>query len=512
MKIFAILAFCLIGSSGAARILGIFPTPSISHQIVFHSLMKELAGRGHQLTILTTDVIKALEKNPNVTQIDLHGSYEIFREGFSFVGSKAGNADEASLIQMLHPVFLKTTEFQLSHPEVKKLIKKQNGEKFDVLIAELMNGVPMMAFAELFHCPIVEISSLDNWAHAHEAMGNVVNPAVHSDLVFSFVHGHLTFAERWRSLKFYLTLKFLHGVDYNQDHDDLVRKHFPSVTKSVTELRSRVQLLMTNTNPAMGLLRPSLPNTIQLGFMHIEPPKPLPEGELKNFLDNSKNGVVYLSFGSNVQSKDLDPEILKMFLKVFGSLDCNVLWKFEKDDLPNKPKNVMISKWLPQGDMLAHPAIKLFIMQGGQQSIEEAIDRTVPIIAIPFVGDQGLNAKRVEIKGIGKRLELNGLTESQFASTIREVLKPKYKENIVKLRELVYDQPMTSRERAVWWTEYVIRHKGAKHLEYPGRLVPFYQKYWLDFIGIGILATLIAVKIFLMMLRKMFSSNKVKKD
>lgn len=512
MKIFAVFAIFLAGISDAARILGIFPTPSISHQIVFHALMKELAARGHQLTILTTDVIKVLEKNPNVTQIDLHGSYETFRQGFSFVGSKASNADEAGLMKVLNPVFFKTVEYQLNNPEVKSLIRKENGEKFDVLIVELMNGASMMAFAEIFDCPIIEISSLDNWAQTHEAMGNVVNPAVHPDLVFSFVHGQMTFAERWRSMKFYLTLKFLHGVDYNKAHDDIIRRHFPTVKKSVTELRSRVQLLMTNTNPAMGLLRPLLPNTIQLGFMHIEPPKPLPPGELKTFLDNSKNGVVYLSFGSNVQSKDLSPDILEMFLKVFGSLDCDVLWKFEKDDLPNKPKNVMISKWLPQGDMLAHPAIKLFIMQGGQQSIEEAIDRTVPIIAIPFIGDQGLNAKRVEMKGIGKRLELLGVTESELMATIREVLKPVYKDNIIKLRELVYDQPMTSRERAVWWTEYVIRHKGSKHFEYPGRLVPFYQKYWLDFIGIGILMLLITIKLFSIALKTLFSSNKFKKE
>lgn len=67
----------------------------------------------------------------------------------------------------------------------------------------------------------------------------------------------------------------------------------------------------------------------------------------------------------------------------------------------------------------------------------------------------------------------------------QSMLEPKYKENIKKLREMVNDQPMTSREKAVWWTEYVIRHKDANHFKYPGRLTPVYQKYWLDFIAIG---------------------------
>lgn len=29
------------------------------------------------------------------------------------------------------------------------------------------------------------------------------------------------------------------------------------------------------------------------------------------------------------------------------------------------------------------------------------------------------------------------------------------------------DEPMTRLKRAIWWTEYVIRHKGAKHFKSP---------------------------------------------
>jgi glucuronosyltransferase len=272
-------------------------------------------------------------------------------------------------------------------------------------------------------------------------------------------------------------------------------------------MRKRIQLLMTNTHPAMGSIRPLLPNTIQLGFLHIEPPKALEEGILKSFLDQSKSGVIYMNFGSNVLLKELNPKALEIFLKVFSALEYDVLMKFESDDLPNKPDNVMVSKWLPQSDLLAHPKIKLFITQGGQQSMEEAIDRTIPMIVVPFLGDQDANAIRMASKGIGYHLELHSLTELKLIGAINEMLKPKYKANIRELRELVNDQPMTSREKAVWWTEYVIRRKGAKHLEYSGRLVPFYQKYWLDFIGIGfaiVYATLKALGKFI----SIFITNK----
>lgn len=506
---FIYFAVLFISGAESARILGIFPTPSISHQVVFHALMKDLAARGHQLTILTPDLINI--QNPNVTQIDLHSTYDVFRREFNFVGIKAGKSDEADLMELFMPISLKIIDEQLSHPEVKRILNK-GSQRFDLLIVEHLNYAPMMAFAELYDCPIVGITSLDTFLVAHENMGNEANPVVHPEILFPFTHGQLTFLERWKSLKYYFRFRFVLQPRYNRQFAEQIKKHFPTVKASIKQLDDRIQLLMTNTNPAMGSIRPLLPNTIQLGFMHIEPPKQLPSSELKSFLDNSKNGVIYMSLGSNVQSKDLSAEILQTFLKVFGSLSYNVLWKFEADDLPNKPDNVMISKWLPQSDLLAHSAIKLFITQGGQQSMEEAIDRAVPMIVLPFLGDQDANAKRMEHKGIGHHLELHSLTQLSLIGAINEMLKPKYKENIKKLRELVYDEPMTSRERAVWWTEYVIRHKGAKHLDYPGRHVPFYQKFWLDFIGIALVSTIIILKIVAVVVKKIFISTKLKSE
>jgi glucuronosyltransferase len=505
LRIFC-LSFLLIVTVNCANILGIFPTPSISHQVVFHALIKELAKRGHQLTILTPDLIKV--DNQNVTQVDLHDSYEVMRRKFNFVDFKDKKSTEHDLLVLFYDLMLDFFDLQLSHPEVKKLMNYENNKKFDLVILEHLNYLPFLAFAEIYDCPVIGITSLEAMFVVHKFFGNEHNPAIHSEFFFAYEHGKLSFIERLKSLVYYLRVKFITEPKHMTILNNVVKKHFPNITKSVESMKERIQLLITNTNPAMGFIRPLLPNTIQLGFMHIEPPKSLPAGELKTFLDNSKNGVIYMSLGSNVQSKDLSPEILQTFLKVFGSLSFDVLWKFEADNLPDKPSNVMISKWLPQSDLLAHPKIKLFITQGGQQSMEEAIDRTIPMIDIPFLADQDSNAKRLVERGVGYHLELHSLTEPKLLKAINEMLKPKYKENIKKLRELVYDQPITSRERAVWWTEFVIRHKGAKHLEYPGRSVPFYQKYWLDFIGIALICVVVFAKLLKALILNFISTEK----
>ena len=42
-----------------------------------------------------------------------------------------------------------------------------------------------------------------------------------------------------------------------------------------------------------------------------------------------------------------------------------ILWKWDEDNIADLPKNVMIKKWVPQQDILAHPNLKLFVTHGG---------------------------------------------------------------------------------------------------------------------------------------------------
>jgi glucuronosyltransferase len=53
-----LLLLYTVCSTQAARILGIFPTPSISHQLTFQAIMKALAARGHQVTVISPNPLK----------------------------------------------------------------------------------------------------------------------------------------------------------------------------------------------------------------------------------------------------------------------------------------------------------------------------------------------------------------------------------------------------------------------------------------------------------------------
>jgi hypothetical protein len=74
--------------------------------------------------------------------------------------------------------------------------------------------------------------------------------------------------------------------------------------------------------------------------------------DIKTFLDEAPDGVVYFSMGSNLQSSEMPEEKKQAFLETFSKLKQRVLWKWETDSLPGQPSNVKLGKWLPQSDIL----------------------------------------------------------------------------------------------------------------------------------------------------------------
>lgn len=107
-----------------------------------------------------------------------------------------------------------------------------------------------------------------------------------------------------------------------------------------------------------------MPGIVYYAGAHIKPPKPLPT-YLQQFLDTAEHGVIFFSLGSHLQSSKLPKEKMNAFMNVFGTLKQRVIWKFE-DESYKVPANVLIGKWLPQSDILAHPNVVLFITHGGK--------------------------------------------------------------------------------------------------------------------------------------------------
>lgn len=140
----------------------------------------------------------------------------------------------------------------------------------------------------------------------------------------------------------------------------MMRKFFGPDVPCLIDTIKKTSLVLVNHHHALGFPRPNLPNVIEVAGMHIYPLKPLPS-DLQKQMDNSKNGVILFSLGSNVKSADMSPETIQEILKCLKRQPYDILWKFEAD-LPNLPPNVKISPWLPQSDILGNTTKKLVIL------------------------------------------------------------------------------------------------------------------------------------------------------
>lgn len=57
-----------------------------------------------------------------------------------------------------------------------------------------------------------------------------------------------------------------------------------------------------------------------------------------------------------------------------------------------------------------------------------------------------------------------------------------FKENVVRCKSYLEDQPIYGMAKAIWWIEYVLRHNGTHHLRFPGADVSTFKYFMLDVI------------------------------
>ncbi len=100
-----------------------------------------------------------------------------------------------------------------------------------------------------------------------------------------------------------------------------------------------------------------------------------------------------------------------------------------------------------------------------------------------FKVDQDANMKQAEILGFGVKGEILDLTEAKLTPLVQRILNDaRYEQKAKELSVIFRDQPESALERGLFWTEYVLRHKGAYHLKSPAMDLTLFQYYCIDVI------------------------------
>jgi hypothetical protein len=222
-----------------------------------------------------------------------------------------------------------------------------------------------------------------------------------------------------------------------------------------------------------------------ISCLNCEPTKPLNEN-FATFADGATDGLIVISFGSGL--KTLPDEIMTKMMRVFGNLPQRVIMRYEGN--VDTPKNVMLSPWIPQNDLLGHKNTRLFITHAGNNGQQEALYHGVAMLSMTVFGDQVYNAERVVDRGYGLMLNAKDFTEDQLRSSVDEILSnPKYTDAIKKCSKIFHAMP-DSQKTILFWANHVLEF-GGSHLKPPHMEMPIWKVLMLDIIAFFLLVMFI---------------------
>ncbi|KAJ8928775.1 hypothetical protein NQ314_018633 [Rhamnusium bicolor] len=350
------------------------------------------------------------------------------------------------------------TQKTLEHPNFQKLLK--SNEHFDAVIIEQFNNDALKGIAHHFNAPLILFSTIGANSWVNYLVGNPSPPSYIPDALLSY-RPDMTLIQRVVNWLFTVFSELNRQLFFFPKQNKIMKEHFPHAP-DLSTLNYNASIVLLNSHESTNQPVPHVPNMIDIGGFHINPPKGITTGFKRLY----------------GQRKGRKKEAI---LKAFGKLKQKVLWKWDEDDIPEKPANIKLGKWFPQQDILAHPNTKLFITHGGLLSTIETVYHGVPVLTVPIGGDQKLNGARAEMNGIGISLSFSTLTEEKFSDTLNKLLNnPKYRDTVKKRSAFLRDRPVKPLDLAIYWTEFVIRHNGAPHLRVAALDLSWYQYLLLD--------------------------------
>ncbi|XP_040292242.1 UDP-glucuronosyltransferase 1A7-like [Bufo bufo] len=488
----------LLNCAQAGKIL-VVPVEG-SHWINIKILMMELVQKGHEMTVLrpstslyieeTSEDYKVLTVPMSMQQGTSRKEFEeyalnwIFQQAFTKHGSSFSVAWE--FIQALQ------TGTQMSTVAIRALFENQeilkglrNGD-FDVILGDPYNVAGVM-LAYYLKLPIVFFGRWMPTEDIHFAIAP--SPLSYVPVINSRVTDRMVFSERVKNvLIYYSYLAASHLLIYPA-YDKLVQRYL-NTDVSVFDMYKKADIYLMKVDFVFEFPRPTMPNAVYIGGFQCKAPKPLAK-EIQDFMYNSEHGIVVFSLGTIVRTLPLN--IAREIAAGLAQLKERVIWRYSGEPLDTLGNNTKTVDWLPQNDLLSHPKTKVFLAHGGENGIYEAICHGVPVVGFPLFGDQYENILRLKTRGAAVLLEnTQDITAQDIYSAIRLVIDdPSYSQAMKHLSELHHDTPVPPRDLAVFWTEFVIRHRGAGHLQAAGHDLPWYQYYLLDVTAVLLLGLLL---------------------
>ncbi|XP_066506497.1 UDP-glucuronosyltransferase 1A5-like isoform X2 [Hoplias malabaricus] len=361
--------------------------------------------------------------------------------------------------------------------EDKELVKRLQNEQYDLVLTDpaITAGVVLAHYLKL---PLVLNVRWIMCSEGHFIIAP--SPLSYIPVPGTGLSDQMTFLQRVKNSLFYAVILFQDKFVVGPHYKALCHKYFHDDC-DVISLLQEADIWLMRLDFVFDFPKPTMPNVVYIGGFQCKPSKPLTE-DLEAFVQSSgKHGFIIMSLGTLVDS--LPANTANEIATVFASLPQKVIWRHVGPRPSTMGNNTLLVNWMPQNDLLGHPKIRAFVAHGGTNGVQEAIYHGVPVLGIPLFFDQFDNLLRIKVKGAAKILELSQLNGHNFQQALLEILSDdSYKMNMQRLSSLHRDQPMKPLDTAVFWTEFVMRNKGAPHLRTKAYRMPWYSYHSVDVI------------------------------
>ncbi|TKS69827.1 UDP-glucuronosyltransferase 2A1 [Collichthys lucidus] len=468
----------------------VFPTEG-SHWINMDILLQALHSKGHNITILRSSKSwyineKSSYYNTFTVQVERSLDEKAITEIISdLIEFEKGAVPLTSFLHVTVGFFSKLVDVHTLMGEFvstvlgdQELMRTMKDSKFDLMLTDPCSGGRII-LAKYLNLPLVYNV---RWILAGEGhLAIAPSPVSYIPITGSHYTDKMTFFQRAKNMVLYLAVQTHHHLLVKQVYQRICDKYLgPDNDYNLLMLDADIWLMRVDF--VFEFPRPTMPNVIYMGGFHCKPAKPLPE-HLEEFVQSSgEHGFIIMSLGAFVSN--LPAGITHEIAAAFAKLPQKVIWRHKGDRPVTLGNNTLLVDWMPQNDLLGHPKIKLFVAHGGTNGVQEAIYHGVPIVGLPLFSDQHDNLLRLKDRGAAKILTINVVhKDNNFLKAIQEVVnQPSYRMNMQRLSRLHRDQPMKPLDTALFWIEFVMRHKGAAHLRTESYRLPWYSYHSLDVI------------------------------
>ncbi len=464
-----------------------------SHWVNMNLMIQSLHARGHEVTVVHTSTSWYIKENaPHYRSITITLPEAIDTEDpdyFTTLLKKmlSIRKEGASLISIVNFSFEMLYSLSKLHQQASMLVEEMFENKplmqsihdtqFDVVLLDPGLPIGVLVAHELKLPMIYNV----RWITSGEGHFVVApTPTSYVPLSGNAVTDKMTFMQRVKNTIFYFMNICVDKFIVSPPYDRLVNRYFgPDV--NFYHLLQGADIWLMRVDFIFEFPRPTMPNIVYIGGFQCKPSEPLPS-ELEEFVQSSgEHGFILMSLGAIIGS--LPSEITSVIAAAFAQIPQKVIWRHAGERPNNLGNNTLLVKWLPQNDLLGHPKIKAFVAHCGTNGIYESIYHGVPIIGMPLLFDQFENAVRLEARGVAKVVDVSQITQQNFLETVQEVLhNPSYRNSMQHLSALHRDTQMHPLDLAIFWIEFVMRHKGASHLRTESFKMPWYEYHSVDVI------------------------------